>query len=144
MSDAPTPAAEEPAAEPVTGTPGMVSVCPACGTIYDTPQECANGHPPAATFEVDPATLEAARAGDEEAAAKVAAAAGGVEDAGAVHAEADVGAPAPVEVPAEAPAEAPTAAEEPAPPEPAATPITDALVAAKNAIETAILHASGH
>jgi hypothetical protein len=64
---------ETSAEAPATDPPGeKVYICPACGTRYDEPTTCANGHPPAETVEYDRATVAAAESGDEDAQAAIA------------------------------------------------------------------------
>lgn len=134
---------------PATDAPGAtIFVCPACGTRYDEPTTCSNGHEPTETVEYDRATLEAAAGGDETAQAAIAdatAAAGVGSTAGvstaspeAVPPSFDPPAPVAAEPVAETPAE--PAAETPAEPvvdaEPVpAAPDTAAIFAE---IETAI------
>lgn len=138
------------------GTPtGSVFVCPACGAEYGEPTTCANQHPQTETIEHDAATLAAARSGDENAAAKIAAAAseaGVGTDAGATGGEATAAEPVVETPPAGAPVAAEPVATETAP-EPAAadeppvtggSPVLDALHAARDAIAEAITHAGGH
>lgn len=108
---------ETSAEAPATDAPGdKVYICPACGTRYDQPTECANAHPPTETVEYDRATVEAADSGDESAIASVnetAAQAAGTS-AGAVQSETAVGDPAPPEPMPAAPA-APAPPAKPAP-----------------------------
>lgn len=57
---------------PATDPPGdKIYICPACGTRYDEPTTCSNGHEPTETVEYDRATVEAADAGDADAIASV-------------------------------------------------------------------------
>lgn len=127
---------EIPAEAPATDAPGeKVYICPACGTRYDAPTMCANGHAPTATVEYDRATIAAADAGDAQAIAAVnetALAAGNT--AGVVPAEATPAAPeVPAPVAAEAvPAPAPVAAEPVA-----AAPVVAEPVAAEPVVEAA-------
>lgn len=61
-----------PGEAPATDAPGAkIYVCPACGTRYDEPTECTNGHAAAQTVEYDRATFEKAAAGDADAIASV-------------------------------------------------------------------------
>lgn len=149
-----TPPAEVPGEAPATDAPGdKIFVCPACGTRFDEPTECANGHAPTATVEYDRATFEAAAAGDAEAVAAVneAAAAAAGNTAGVVATEAtpppvaadpaaaDAAAVNPATV--TAPAADPTASETVAPAAPelggvahALSQLEAAIAAAKNSL----------
>jgi len=63
---------DAPAVQPATDPPGdKIYVCPACGTRYDEPTTCSNGHAATQTVEYDRATFEAAAAGDADAIASV-------------------------------------------------------------------------
>ena len=131
-----TPPAEVPGEAPATDAPGdKIFVCPACGTRFDEPTECANGHAPTATVEYDRATFEAAAAGDAEAVAAVneAAAAAAGNTAGVVATEAT---PPPVAPEAVDPAAEPAPVPEPA--APAMAPELGGVAHALTQLEAAI------
>lgn len=114
---------------PATDAPGAtISICPACGTRYDEPTECANGHAPTATVEYDRETVSKADAGDADAIASVgetaATAAGNL--AGVVPTEATP----PAVAPDPAVAAASAAGVDPAAPAAAVTPAAPAAPAA--------------
>lgn len=135
----PEPAGAE---EPATDPPGdKIYICPACGTRYDEPTTCANGHPATETIEYDRATVEAADGGDAEAVQKIAetssAAAG--PSAGAVQSEAAVAPPEPVPAAEPSAPAAPAAVPAAEPATPAAPPhdVAEIIGAVETAIENA-------
>lgn len=131
-----TPPAEVPGEAPATDAPGdKIFVCPACGTRYDEPTECANGHAPTATVEYDRATFEAAAAGDAEAIASVSetAAAAAGNTAGVVATEAT-----PPAVAADPAAVEPAPAVDPTPAAPAPAPELGGVAHALSQLEAAI------